>query len=247
MVADVSSDNTVIKLSTGALTFCGLDNQYTAPTLQAERTAALAQYVESLGASFLAAVAPEKIPPEGGQLPAGVNEYGNDYADAFLHLTAQAGVDTLDLRPAFLESGRWEDLFFVTDHHWNADGAFLAYQTLAAELEDRYGYVTAQVYTDPDSYERTVYEDLFLGSQGKRVGSLYAGVDDFAVPLPMRRAPAPSSRPYASRSTSSSGTGLTATPMYTTLAETSASPPSSMRVTPTDRLWFSCGSPFPAP
>lgn len=69
MVADVSSDNTVIKLSTGALTFCGLDNQYTAPTLQAERTAALAQYVESLGASFLAAVAPEKIPPEGGQLP----------------------------------------------------------------------------------------------------------------------------------------------------------------------------------
>ena len=101
--------------------------------------------MESLGASFLAAVAPEKIPPEGGQLPAGVNEYGNDYADAFLHLTAQAGVDTLDLRPAFLESGRWEDLFFVTDHHWNADGAFLAYQTLAAELEDRYGYVTAQV------------------------------------------------------------------------------------------------------
>ena len=63
MVADVSSDNTVIKLSTGALTFCGLDNQYTAPTLQAERTAALAQYVESLGASFLAAVAPEKFPP----------------------------------------------------------------------------------------------------------------------------------------------------------------------------------------
>ena len=200
MVADVSSDNTVTKLSTGALTFCGLDNQYTAPTLQAERTAALAQYVESLGASCLAAVAPEKIPPEGGQLPAGVNEYGNDYADAFLHLTAQAGVDTLDLRPAFLESGRWEDLFFVTDHHWNADGAFLAYQTLAAELEDRYGYVTAQVYTDPDSYERTVYEDLFLGSQGKRVGSLYAGVDDFAVYTPKFDTSFTYTTPYETRS-----------------------------------------------
>ena len=184
MVSDVSSDNTVTKLSTGALTFCGLDNQYAPPTAQAENTAALAQYLEELGVPFLAVTAPEKIPPDSDQLPAGVNEYGNDYADAFLDLASQAGVGTFDLRPAFLESGRWEDLFFVTDHHWNADGAFLAYQTLAAELEERYGFSTDPAYTDPDSYERTVYEDLFLGSQGKRVGSLYAGADDFTVYTP---------------------------------------------------------------
>ena len=184
MVSDVSSDNTVTKLSTGALTFCGLDNQYAPPTAQAENTAALAQYLEELGVPFLAVTAPEKIPPDSDQLPAGVNEYGNDYADAFLDLASQAGVDTFDLRPAFLESGRWSDLFFVTDHHWNADGAFLAYQTLAAELEERYGFSTDPAYTDPDSYERTVYEDLFLGSQGKRVGSLYAGADDFTVYTP---------------------------------------------------------------
>ncbi len=184
MVADVTSDNTVTKLSTGALTFCGLDNQYAPPTAQVEHTAALAQYLGELGVPFLAVTAPEKIPPDSDQLPAGVNEYGNDYADAFLELAGQAGVDTFDLRPAFLESDRWADLFFVTDHHWNADGAFLAYQTLAAELETRYGFATDPAYTDPDSYERTVYEDLFLGSQGKRVGSLYAGVDDFAVYTP---------------------------------------------------------------
>ena len=185
MVSDVSSDNTVTKLSTGALTFCGLDNQYAPPTAQAENTAALAQYLEELGVPFLAVTAPEKIPPDSDQLPAGVNEYGNDYADAFLDLASQAGVDTFDLRPAFLESGRWEDLFFVTDHHWNADGAFLAYQTLAAELEERYGFSTDPAYTDPDSYERTVYEDLFLGSQGKRVGSLYAGADDITLYTPL--------------------------------------------------------------
>ena len=71
MVADVSSDNTVTKLSTGALTFCGLDNQYTAPTLQAERTAALAQYVESLGASFLAAVARRRFLRRADSCPPG--------------------------------------------------------------------------------------------------------------------------------------------------------------------------------
>ena len=210
---------------------------------------------------FLAVTAPEKIPPDSDQLPAGVNEYGNDYADAFLDLASQAGVDTFDLRsPPFLESGRWEDLFFVTDHHWNADGAFLAYQTLAAELEERYGFSTDPAYTDPDSYERTVYEDLFLGSQGKRVGSLYAGADDFTVYTPQVRhqpsptpsppwtrcASAPSSRPCASRSISSSGTGSTATPMSTTPAATSASPPSSMRMTLTGPRWSSCGSPSPA-
>ena len=200
MVADVSSDNTVTKLSTGALTFCGLDNQYTPPTTQAEHTAALARYVEGLGGSFLAVAAPEKIPPRSDLLPAGVNEYGNDYADAFLALAGQAGVDTFDLRPAFLESGRWEELFFVTDHHWNADGAFLAYQALAAELEARYGYATDPACTDPDRYERTVYEDLFLGSQGKRVGSLYAGVDDLAVYTPKFDTSFTYTTPYETRS-----------------------------------------------
>lgn len=125
-------------------------------------------------------------------------------------------------------------------------------------MEDRYGYVTAQVYTDPDSYERTVYEDLFLGSQGKRVGSLYAGVDDFAVYTPKFDTSFTYTTPYETRSGSfqqalcfpeyiQQRDWFNGNPYVYYSAETSASPPSSMRVTPTDRLWFSCGSPFPAP
>lgn len=184
MVSDVSSDSTVTRLKNGALTFCGLDNVYTAPTEQMEETISFAGALGGLDIPFLAVAAPQKIQPGESQLPAGVNEYGNETADAYLAGLAEAGVDTLDLRPAFAESGNWDGMFFRTDHHWKPEGAFFAYQTLAAELADRYGFVTDPEKTELSSYDLTVYDGWFLGSQGKRVGSLYAGTDDFTVFTP---------------------------------------------------------------
>ena len=51
-------------------------------------------------------------------------------------------------------------------------------------MDDRYGFVTPSRFTDPANWNKTVLEDYFLGSQGKRVGSLYAGVDDFTIYTP---------------------------------------------------------------
>ena len=48
----------------------------------------------------------------------------------------------------------------------------------------RYGFETPAALTDPNNWDTTVLEDFFLGSQGKRVGSLYAGVDDFTIYTP---------------------------------------------------------------
>ena len=180
-VADVSSDTTVTKLRDGALTFCGLDNQYTVPTEQAENTAAFAEALAARDIPFLAVAAPQKLRTDEDLLPSGLKEYGNETADTYLAAVDAAGVDTLDLRPAFADSGHWNELFFRTDHHWKPEGAFFAYQTLADELDRRYGFATDETYTDLNSYDLTVYEGWFLGSQGKRVGSLYAGTDDFTV------------------------------------------------------------------
>ncbi len=180
-VEDVVPANSVVKLGSGALSFLELGAESADPTENAQAVAALARYLGET--PFLAVVAPQKIAAQ-SELPVGLTEYGNATADAFLSALAGEGVDALDLRPAFDARDDRDSLFFRTDHHWRPEGAFFAYQLLAEELASRYGLGTDPQCLDPGSYDWTVLPDFFLGSQGKRVGSLYAGTDDFTVVTP---------------------------------------------------------------
>ena len=187
LIQDAVEGNTVAKLSTGALNFVNL----TAPTApgadvaaRAEHTAELAAQLEALGIPYLYAAAPQKLQRGVQLLPAGLEEGGNAYCDAYLDNLARLGVDYVDLRPAFESNGIYSSWFFRTDHHWKPEAAFFAWQLLSDELSGRYGFETDPSLTDPASWSTTVLEDFFLGSQGKRVGSLYGGVDDFTLYIP---------------------------------------------------------------
>jgi hypothetical protein len=105
--------------------------------------------------------------------------YGNENAAQLLSLLDELGVDNLDLRPA-MQAGALNGapLFFRTDHHWTPEGAFLGNKTLCRVLEETYGIPINQAALNPENYDVNTYESWFLGSQGKRVGTLYAGVDD---------------------------------------------------------------------
>ena len=184
LVEDSTPDTSVTKLENGMLTFCGLDSAYIDPAGNAAKTAAFAARLDSAGIPFLAAVAPGKVADTEAELPAALHDWGNEIADDYLRGLAEAGVETLDLRPAFDAREDRDGFFFRTDHHWKPEGAFFACGVLTEELAARYGFAVQEEALDEDNYEKTVYENLFLGSQGKRVGSLYAGVDDFTVYTP---------------------------------------------------------------
>ena len=187
VIQDPVEDNTVVKLSTGALNFVSL----TTPAdpgadvaARAEHTAELAAELEERGIPYLYAAAPQKIQRGVQLLPVGLEENGNSCCDAYLENLDRLGVDYVDLRPAFESNGIYANWFFRTDHHWKPEAAFFAWQNLAAELADRYGFETDPALTDPASWSTTVLEDFFLGSQGKRVGTLYAGTDDLTLYTP---------------------------------------------------------------
>lgn len=184
LVEDSTPDTSVTKLENGALTFCGLGNAYIDPTENAEKTAVFVEELTQMGFPFLAVVAPEKIQYGTKPLPEAVPEFGNEIADAYLEVLAEAGVDAFDLRPAFNAREDYYDLFFRTDHHWKPEGAFFACGVLMEELSERYGFPVNEEALDEENWDKTVYKDWFLGSQGKRVGSFYAGVDDFTVYTP---------------------------------------------------------------
>ena len=187
LIQDTVGGNTVARLSNGTLNFVNLDSP-TVPgedvAVRAENTAELARALRAQGIPYLYVAAPQKLQRGVQLLPEGVTEGGNAYCDAYLENLSRLGVDYLDLRPAFEGNGIYSSWFFRTDHHWKPEAAFFAWQNLTAVMADRYGFTTDPSLTDPASWSTTVLEDFFLGSQGKRVGTLYAGVDDFTIYTP---------------------------------------------------------------
>ena len=187
VVEDAVGENTVVRLSTGGLNFVDLQ---AAPGVgpqvaeNAAATAAFSQDLEALGIPYLYVNAPQKLQRGEALLPTGVEEYGNESADAFLAELERRGTDYVDLRPLFEENGIYSNWFFRTDHHWKPEAAFFAWQALTDELEERYGLDADPALTDPANWDTRVLEHFFLGSQGKRVGSLYAGVDDIELWVP---------------------------------------------------------------
>lgn len=184
VVVDMADpDYSIVKLSDGSLAF---ENLQTPAADATPNGYALADFADGLKARFglplLYIQAPQKV--EDDLLPYGVTDYGNANADKLLSVLEETGVDHLDLRPRMREAMAEREgtrFFFRTDHHWTPEGGFEGYRALIAYLNAQYGMEAPEEYTDPDSYEKTVYKDVFLGSQGKRVGSLYAGVDDITL------------------------------------------------------------------
>lgn len=187
MVEDAVDENTVVKLDTGALNFVKPDSTAQPAESVEANAAATAEFADKLEAQnipYLFVMAPQKIQRGQDLLPVGLAENGNSTADAFLEELDKRGTDYFDLRPLFESNGIYSSWFFNTDHHWKPEAAFFAWQHLARLLDDRYGFVTASALTNPSNWSTTTLDDFFLGSQGKRVGSLYAGVDDFTIYTP---------------------------------------------------------------
>lgn len=186
VMEDVDPQYTVVRLSDGALSFADPDAAYSDPAEHAEAVSAFQTALEEeLGIPLLYIQAPQKVSVYGDStLPAGLYDYGDSHVNMLLRALRSLGVDTLDLRPALARTGRYDELFFRTDHHWTAEGAFIGWQATADKLEKDYGFRFSPSFTDPERWQRTVYEGLFLGSQGKRVGAIYAGADDLEAWAP---------------------------------------------------------------
>jgi len=182
---DADPQYTVVRLEGGQLTFADPDDELVDMTVRAEELAEFARRVKKeYRTPLLYVQAPSKLSVT--PLPEGLTDYNDAEADQFLALLEEEKVDTLDLRPAFRAAAEEDpegaaELFFRTDHHWTPKGAFLGYQTLCEKLEKKYRFKIDEKLLDEDSFNKYNFEEVFLGSQGRRVGSVYAGLDDLEI------------------------------------------------------------------
>lgn len=178
-------DYSVALMDNGSITFVNLDTTEVADmSAAADEIAGWADALADADIPLLYVAYPRKTPRTGSGLPAGLTDRPVLKMAALVDELAARGVPLLDLRDTFEALGDYSSLFFRTDHHWNVRGGFFAFQTIAAVLREDYGLDMDSFYEDESNYRSQVLEDWFLGSQGKRVGTLFAGTDDFELLTP---------------------------------------------------------------
>lgn len=174
--------NGIVKLKNGYLTTL---MPYVDTTKQQIYTKNFSDKLAEEGIEFLYVQAPYLISKYDSQLPVGVEDYANENADSYIKGLENQGVNILDLRQVFYDRGlNHYDLFFKTDHHWKPEGAFYGFQEVVGRMEEILDIEVDKSLLDEDNYEKVFYEKWFMGSNAKRTGYFFAGVDDITLIFP---------------------------------------------------------------
>ena len=152
---------------------------------RAHMLADLEEALTKRGVPFLYLAAPTKISDrEENLLPAGVRDYSDENLDRFMDVLTERGVNKTDLRETVRDDGEdYYGFFYVTDHHWNTEAGFYAYNKIAGWLEQQ-GIAIDPRVRDLSNYKAETFPRAHLGSRGRRSGVLFGGVDDFTVYTP---------------------------------------------------------------
>lgn len=168
--------NNVVKLNNGVLSEAVNDINMAS---LANGLVDFSDYLNNQNIPFLYVQMSYKESLDGRSFPEGVSTYGNKNADGLLSQLSAEGIKTLDLRPLLAQTPEMlEQYFYKTDHHWNADGAFVAFREILNYLYELFPDGNIDLtYAQTDQWERHSIDDWFLGSRGKRVGIYFGGTD----------------------------------------------------------------------
>ena len=175
----------VVLLRNGYLTNIIAPADPAAAQSYADSVISFAQSTEKSGIPFLYIQVPQKVSQYDDQMPPGQVSYINNNFDRHLFLLESGGVSTYDLRDAVQETGiDHYSLYFFTDHHWKMSSGLWAAETIAQELNERYGFALDTSLLQEEDYTHTTLKDWYLGSQGRQVTAGYIAPDDFTYLTP---------------------------------------------------------------
>ena len=182
-VQDVGS-NHITKLNNGHLAMASLKESVIDSKKAADYVIEFNEFAKQENIDFLYISVPNKLYKNNPLAITGVYpQYGD--ATEFLSIIKENGVDCIDIAKEF-ETAEIDqyDMYFKTDHHWKPEGAFFAFQKTCEFLKNHYGYDIDSKITDINEYKIEKYKNYFVGTEGKRTGSLYSGKDDFSLIYP---------------------------------------------------------------
>ena len=183
-IMDTNTSSCVVKDNNNLLQFITFPVD-TSPYV--EKIASLKEVLDELDTPLLYVQTPLKTIEGYTEMPQGITDSANTNTDTFLESLNNVGINTIDLRKNIKQEGiTLRELFYKTDHHWTTQTAFWAVGEVTKHLKEHLGIDLdpQEFYTNSDNYESIPYENNFLGSQGRRVGKYYGGVDDYTLMVP---------------------------------------------------------------
>jgi len=181
IMRDADPQNMVYKLANGKLsTVMAVYDMYD----NMKNTVAFFNWLEERDIDFLYVLAPNKNSDPAAVMPPGVKDYADFCMDTFKSIFTEE-IPIMDLREEFNAAGLdWDELYFNTDHHWIPRTGFWVSAHILDYFNEKGSFTTDSFFTDISNYNADLYEGLFLGSLGKRVGKVFGGVDDFEFIYP---------------------------------------------------------------
>ena len=183
-IIDTNPTNSVVKDNNGQLQFICFEVDTSS---YVEQIAEVKEVLDEMNTPLLYVQTPLKTIEGYTQMPRGIMDYANTNTDQFVQLLEEKGINLLDLRKNIdAQTMELSELFYTTDHHWKTQTAFWAVGKVVEYLKAQFGMALDpdEFYTDEKQYKNIEYEKSFLGSQGRRVGKYYDGIDDYTLMLP---------------------------------------------------------------
>lgn len=181
IVHDAEDD--VVKMKNGAFTFCSKKVNIES---HVKNIVDLNNFLQQKNIEFCYIQAPGKIDKYNSNLlPKGVDDYSNENADQLLQSLNKNNISTFDLREEiFKEKLDYNQLFFLTDHHWKPETGLWATHKIAKFLNENNNFMFKDNLFDLNNYNIDVIKKCWLGSQGKKVSQVYAEPEDISIITP---------------------------------------------------------------
>lgn len=175
----------VITLRNGYLTCISPERSDAVISEITDSTVRFRDFLAERNINLMYVMVPFLVDTVDSELPLGVTDATNDNADRLIESLDKNNVDYIDLRACEKEDGiSHYDMFYRTDHHWNARAAIWGSGRVAQKLSELYGYEYTPELFDIDNYTSRIYEKVFLGSYGRRVTLSKASPEDFEIMYP---------------------------------------------------------------
>jgi len=178
---ELDSYNNVITMSDGYLTTLSAKIDVTG---NIESIKSFRDFLTKSHIPLLYVQTPMKVCEEDTSI-SGVIDFSNQNADDLLTGLDEEGISYLDLRLSLHEYDfDHHSLFFVTDHHWKPETGLWAAGVIGKTLNQSYGFNIETNLFNKEEYTCYVYENWFLGSQGKKVTLAKTSPDDISLLYP---------------------------------------------------------------
>lgn len=183
LIDDVDPAYEVLKLNNGYLTFKRTGT--TDLTGLGEYLKNLKETSDKSGSELLYVKGASKETSSKELLPYAYPYESSSNYDSVEKALRASGISVLDVNAA-IEKEKLDkySLFFKTDHHYTPQTGVWVSKVISKSINDNFGFKLDEDLLDISNFDIKTYNNSFLGSQGKRVGALYGGVDDFDVITP---------------------------------------------------------------